>query len=110
MFLFRDPIQLVCDSMRRQIFSRAFYGWLAYCRHLRTVRTHLSGLVLPVIISPEGAESGVTVEKWNEMCKGGTITDCQELFRLTYFGGVSHSIRIQVKDFLVLKCFIITVI
>lgn len=38
-------IALVCVTMRRQIISRAFYGWIAYCRHLRTVRTHLSGLV-----------------------------------------------------------------
>lgn len=40
-----SSIELVCSTMKRQIISRAFYGWLAYCRHLSTVRTHLSGLV-----------------------------------------------------------------
>ncbi|KAJ3651812.1 hypothetical protein Zmor_017821 [Zophobas morio] len=86
-------IQAVCDSMKRQIISRAFYGWLAYCRHLSTVRTHLSGLVNSKIVNGEGASDGITVEKWNELCTDGVVTDHAELYRLTYFGGIAHDLR-----------------
>ena len=39
-----EPISTMCSTMKRQIISRAFYGWLAHCRHMKTVRHHLSGL------------------------------------------------------------------
>lgn len=88
--------------MRRQIISRAFYGWLAYCRHLRTVRTHLSGLVSPVIVcpdEPDDARSGITPERWAALTADGTLPAKDEVFRLTYFGGVAHELRKQVPHF-----------
>ena len=41
----RRSMRSLCDNMKRQILSRAFYGWLAYHRHLKTVSLHLIGLV-----------------------------------------------------------------
>lgn len=38
-------MRTLCDNMRKQILCRAFYGWLAYHRHLKTITTHLIGLV-----------------------------------------------------------------
>lgn len=72
---------------------------LAHCRHLRTVRTHLAGLVNPIIISelePTDASQGLTSEIWNQMHTDSCITDSAELYRLTYFGGIDPQIRKQV--------------
>ncbi|CAK1541639.1 unnamed protein product [Leptosia nina] len=94
-------IELVCSTMRRQIISRAFYGWLAYCRHLSTVRTHLSGLVNPNIIPREDAERGLTEEMWRSMMdETGAIADKDEVYRLVYYGGIQHDIRKEVWPFL----------
>ncbi|XP_064460761.1 small G protein signaling modulator 2-like isoform X3 [Ornithodoros turicata] len=98
-----QSIQLLCDTMKRQIISRAFYGWLAHCRHLRTVRTHLSGLVNPVIVSatePSDATGGVTQEVWAAMAVDGRIENATEVYRLVYFGGVQHSVRKLVWPYL----------
>ncbi|KAI5725782.1 hypothetical protein M8J77_020102 [Diaphorina citri] len=97
-----SSLQLVCDTMKRQIISRAFYGWLAYCRHLRTVRTHLSGLVHMDIIPGDGAEGGVTREVWRQLVReeDGFISDQAELFRLAYYGGVDPALRKEVWPFL----------
>ncbi|XP_058977892.1 small G protein signaling modulator 1 [Musca domestica] len=94
-------IEMVCSTMRRQIISRAFYGWLAYCRHLSTVRTHLSGLVNGRI-TPEmkADEEGLTVEKWNVLNENGVAKNANEVFRLVYFGGVTPQLRKEVWPYL----------
>ncbi|XP_015671290.1 small G protein signaling modulator 1 [Protobothrops mucrosquamatus] len=99
----RAPLKLLCDNMKYQIVSRAFYGWLAYCRHLSTVRTHLSALVNHDIVSPEvpcDAGSGLTAEIWGRFLQDSTSYQEKELLRLVYFGGVQPKIRKSVWPFL----------
>ena len=87
--------------MKRQIISRAFYGWLAYCRHLSTVRTHLSGMVHGRITPDIGAENGLNEERWQNLHdENGVITDDNEFYRLVYFGGVAQNIRKEVWPYL----------
>ncbi|XP_055063337.2 small G protein signaling modulator 1 isoform X2 [Misgurnus anguillicaudatus] len=89
----RAPLKLLCETMKHQIISRAFYGWLAYCRHLSTVRTHLSALVNPTIVEPDipyDAKGGLSAEAYEE----------EELLRLVYYGGVEPSLRKEVWPFL----------
>nr|XP_043888286.1 small G protein signaling modulator 2-like [Solea senegalensis] len=76
---------------------------LAYCRHLSTVRTHLSALVNHNIVPPDRpceASGGLSKEVWSKYQK-----DCKnykelELLRLVYYGGVQHDIRKEVWPFL----------
>ncbi len=100
----KSNIQTLCDTMKRQIISRAFYGWLAHCRHLRTVRTHLADLVnLKIIRSddPIDASSGITEQIWESMVSSdGKITNFDEVYRLIYFGGIQHSLRKTVWPYL----------
>ncbi|XP_004404188.1 PREDICTED: small G protein signaling modulator 2 isoform X3 [Odobenus rosmarus divergens] len=99
----RLPLRLLCESMKRQIVSRAFYGWLAYCRHLSTVRTHLSALVRHNIIppaQPPGASGGLTKDVWSKYQKDEKNYKELELLRQVYYGGVEHEIRKDVWPFL----------
>ncbi|KAM6318152.1 small G protein signaling modulator 1 [Podargus strigoides] len=99
----RAPLKLLCDNMKYQILSRAFYGWLAYCRHLSTVRTHLSALVNHSIVSPDvpcSASAGLTVDVWQRYLQDSTSYEDQELLRLIYYGGIQHEIRKAVWPFL----------
>ncbi|XP_043096071.1 small G protein signaling modulator 1 isoform X2 [Puntigrus tetrazona] len=99
----RAPLKLLCDNMKNQIISRAFYGWLAYCRHLSTVRTHLSGLVNHSIVEPDvpsDAYRGLTTEVWQTFLQDCSTYEEKELLRLVYFGGVEPSLRKEVWPFL----------
>ncbi|XP_040207397.1 small G protein signaling modulator 1 isoform X1 [Rana temporaria] len=99
----RAPLKMLCDNMKYQIVSRAFYGWLAYCRHLSTVRTHLSALVNHKIVSPDvpvDASGGLTVEFWQKYLEDSTNYEEKELLRLIYYGGIQHEIRKEVWPFL----------
>uniref|UniRef100_A0A4W6GBD6 Small G protein signaling modulator 1 n=1 Tax=Lates calcarifer TaxID=8187 RepID=A0A4W6GBD6_LATCA len=100
---YRTPLKLLCDNMKYQIISRAFYGWLAYCRHLSTVRTHLSALVNHTIVAPDvpcDAYKGLTTEVWQTFLQDCTAFEEEELLRLVYFGGVDPSLRKEVWPFL----------
>uniref|UniRef100_A0A8C4HHK7 Small G protein signaling modulator 1a n=1 Tax=Dicentrarchus labrax TaxID=13489 RepID=A0A8C4HHK7_DICLA len=99
----RAPLKLLCDNMKYQIISRAFYGWLAYCRHLSTVRTHLSALVNHTIVAPDvprDAYKGLTTDVWQTFLQDCTAYEEKELLRLVYFGGVDASLRKEVWPFL----------
>ncbi|OBS71375.1 hypothetical protein A6R68_00072 [Neotoma lepida] len=77
--------------------------WLAYCRHLSTVRTHLSALVNHMIVSPDlpcDAGQGLTASIWEQYIRDSTTYPEQELLRLIYYGGVQPEIRRAVWPFL----------
>jgi cyclopropane fatty-acyl-phospholipid synthase-like methyltransferase len=94
----------LCDTMRRQILSRAFYGWLAYCRHLKTVRTHLTSLVNPTTKIENNeqldANFSLTFDAWAELFlnrqQENLAIDKKEIYRRIYSGGCEPSIRKQV--------------
>lgn len=49
---------------------------LAYCRHLSTVRTHLSALVNHMIVSPDSpcdAGCGLTARIWEQYLQDNTV-------------------------------------
>ncbi|XP_030599111.1 small G protein signaling modulator 1 isoform X2 [Archocentrus centrarchus] len=99
----RAPLKLLCDTMKYQIISRAFYGWLAYCRHLSTVRTHLSALVNTTIADPDvpcDTRGGLSVEVWSSFLRDSSAYEEKEINRLVYFGGVAPSLRKEVWPFL----------
>lgn len=65
---------------------------LAYCRHLSTVRTHLSALVNHMIVSPDlpcDAGHGLTARIWEQYLQDSTVRHglARPVVRLQRVGG-----------------------
>lgn len=96
----RVVLSLACEKMKHQILARAFNGWLASYRHLKTVRTHLASLVLPWSGDFTESKQGLTKEIWESMKKRGLMFCKTELRRLVYLGGIQSDIRKEVWPYI----------
>ncbi|XP_066919052.1 small G protein signaling modulator 2-like isoform X1 [Clytia hemisphaerica] len=98
-------LNLACEKMKYQIISRAFHGWVASYRHLKTVRTHLASLVLHDTPTndddlPDDVHQGLTHIIWKNMRAKG-LSRNKELIKLyVYYGGIEPSIRKEVWPYL----------
>uniref|UniRef100_A0A2I3RXV6 Small G protein signaling modulator 2 n=1 Tax=Pan troglodytes TaxID=9598 RepID=A0A2I3RXV6_PANTR len=97
------PDRHVCVRLSLKAVSPARQGGLAHCRHLSTVRTHLSALVHHSVIPPDrppGASAGLTKDVWSKYQKDKKNYKELELLRRVYYGGIEHEIRKDVWPFL----------
>lgn len=91
----------VCQTMRYQILSRNFYGWLAYCRHLSEVRKHLSIMVYKTqTVHYPDLEMGVTPELWESLHECDMVHDRERVMYYTYYGGIDPSVRPDVWKYI----------
>ena len=116
----KEPISTLCDTMKRQIISRAFYGWLGHCRHMRVVRRHLTGLAFtkPVTMTEEQWQEGVTAVWWKKRREAFLGEDdpeerkrkaeevAAEAYNRIYFGGIDPTIRKYVCSSLIILAYL----
>ncbi|KJH48811.1 hypothetical protein DICVIV_05064 [Dictyocaulus viviparus] len=101
-------IDKACQSMRHQILARAFFGWLSYCRHLRTIRKHLMYLVTTREIIGEEETMTVDEEFWRR-CRAEKTPELEEefLFRV-YWKGIeginTKELRREAWPYLLMVC------
>ena len=102
-----EPISNMCSSMRRQIISRAFYGWLSHRRHMKIIRKHLGDLTYkeaPQVITDPQWHEGVT-QDWLASIDWYSIRQSQDALQAfekeidlkIYLGGIEAGVRKEVS-------------
>ncbi|KAI6240192.1 Small G protein signaling modulator 1 [Aphelenchoides fujianensis] len=95
-----DSLLDACESMRQQILSRAFYGWLSYGKHLKTIRTHLACTVNSQRLREEENGEGVDATFWRS-CRKEKSAELQKEFLIrSYFHGIDHELRREAWPYL----------
>ncbi|KAH7731731.1 Protein TBC-8 a [Aphelenchoides avenae] len=98
--LVKESLVSACASMKQQIFSRAFYGWLSYSRHMKTIRNHLSNVVAADPIWDDEVAGPVTESFWMK-CRTLMTTELREEFLArVYVHGIDSGIRKDVWPYL----------
>ncbi|KFD69088.1 hypothetical protein M514_13153 [Trichuris suis] len=101
----KDSVRLAYDSIRHQILCRAFYGWMAFSRHMKMIRTHLKSLVNCDVDNYESiyaneALTKLTADQWTSMRSRLKESDEREALHRIYVCGCEPSIRPYVWPFL----------
>ncbi|CAD5217523.1 unnamed protein product [Bursaphelenchus okinawaensis] len=97
----KESLLDACETVRRQILSRAFYGWLSYCKHMKTVRTHLACTINNVKLEESNFENKIVDREFWQRCRKEKSLDLKKEFWIrTYLNGIQPDIRCKTWPYL----------
>ncbi|KAF5403686.1 hypothetical protein PHET_02955 [Paragonimus heterotremus] len=107
----RQPISSLSnsvDSIKLTLLANLFYAWLAHCRYMKLVNTHLSGLVIhssacydQTDSSWEALNSKTWAERYTSLSEEEKMHfDPTQIYQQIYHSGCDPTIRTQVWPYL----------